>query len=329
MIAISGMSYELGSRKVSNSELALSHGLAPDAYVKRSGIEHRRVFGEGEDHLSLTARAVARSLAEAGITAEEIGDETLLILIGTGVPKHFLPPETFILAARIGIRLIRTLNIVGSCSDLVAAIDLAAMALESGRCERVIIAAGMDATIVADPQDPSVSTLFSDGAAAMVLARDGDSELHLDVRACHWESHPQLSVLSGMSVRERRVTPTGVEIHSSFYEMQGVALMQRVVEIAPGLVDRVLARAGWRRDEIDLVLCHQPNARGLAVLTKAIGFAPEIVPATVKEMGNLGPASVLVSMVQAREQGRLKPASKVVILTFGSGMSFAATAATF
>ncbi|GAA1894487.1 hypothetical protein [Streptantibioticus ferralitis] len=41
MIGISGLAYALGSRIISNADLAISHGLEPDYFVSRTGIEHR------------------------------------------------------------------------------------------------------------------------------------------------------------------------------------------------------------------------------------------------------------------------------------------------
>ncbi|GAA2656358.1 3-oxoacyl-ACP synthase III family protein [Streptomyces lunalinharesii] len=327
MIGISSLSYELGSRIVSNTELALSHGLPADELVRRTGIETRRQFGDGEDHFSLTVTAVTNACTEAGIDLESTGDETLLIYIRTGVPTSFIPPDVVRLAARLGMRHTRVINLEGSCVDLVTAMDLAHLMIESGRSDQVIIAAGMD-PIISDPLDLATTSLLGGGAGAMVLTKDSPTELKLDLRASHWETYPQLWHLTNMPLRKQRMTQTGFEIEAAFYEMAGVEGIQRLAAMAPDLVDKVLAKAGWQKPDVDLVICHQPNGRALTVINNAIGFDPGIVPAPVREIGNLGVASALVNLAQAREHGRLKPSSNLFILTFGAGLSCAAAAVT-
>jgi 3-oxoacyl-[acyl-carrier-protein] synthase-3 len=75
-----------------------------------------------------------------------------------------------------------------------------------------------------------------------------------------------------------------------------------------------------------LVIAHQPNAKLLDIGIRALSLDPATVPMPVRQLGNMGPASILVNLALAGREGRLAPGVKLLLVAFGLGFSCGAVA---
>ncbi|MGA5129938.1 3-oxoacyl-ACP synthase III family protein [Streptomyces olivoreticuli] len=326
-VGIVGTGYALGSDIVDSTELALSHDLEPDWFVRRTGTRQRRVYAEGESLLSLAADAIGKACADAGVAPQEIGSETLLIFPQVGIPTYLVPSQAVLLAERAGIRCAKTMSVDGSCAEVIPALETAITMLEAGRCERAIVVAGQDAVNLSGHKDLSLAGLFGAGAAALVLSRDADHGMQLDVRGSHWETHSQRWELGTQPVHSNRRSDEGFEVSIGYYTMQGPEIVQASRRLVPPVVNTVLTQAGWTTDDLDVVFVHQPNTRFLQIVMKACKISMDIVPNPCADIGNLGPANVLATLAMAREEGTLQPGTRALFLSFGVGFSCGAIAA--
>ena len=147
--------------------------------------------------------------------------------------------------------------------------------------------------------------LFGDGAAAVVLqATDREEGLIGEKLGCNADVRGILRV-RGMGTA---------------YAHHGVMLGDTRVELRrPGDLQarggrrwRRRRRTCWRRrghtvDEIDLVVPHQANLRIIESVAKRVGAPMERVYVTVQRYGNMSSATVPVALVDALEEGRVKP----------------------
>lgn len=323
-VGLVGLGHAVGSDEVKNSELAERLGLPGDWYLRRTGIETRRLAGPGEDVLTLAAGAVRRALADAGLDPRELGHETVLMHIQNGI-THFAPPAGVVLAGELGLTRVRVIGLDGVCAEPIAALDLAVTMLLAGRCRRVIISAAVDFLCAVDPDDRDTAGLFGAGAGVMVLAADPSSApvtiggLHWETRAEHWDM--------GLSpVRDVRPGTDGFALHAGWYTMRGQSLYRVFLELVPPVITRVLDQAGWAKQDVDLLVSHQPNPRQLELAIRRLDLDPEVMPMPGRRLGNMGPASLLVNLSMARDDGRLGPGSRVLLLAFGIGFSCGAVA---
>src|SRR4051794_35407640 len=150
--AIRGIAYEFGGNEESNYGAAERLGLDRNWLVDRTGIRTRRMCAKGEDSSTLAADALGKALAGAGLTASELGHETVLIHIENGF-VNLAPPAAIALAAKTGLTDVRVLGIDGVCSEPITALELASLLLDGGRAERVVISASFDYERTLDPGD--------------------------------------------------------------------------------------------------------------------------------------------------------------------------------
>jgi len=326
-VALAGVGHAVGSEVVSNSELALSLGLESDWFLTRTGIVERRACGPGEDVLTLGRDAVLGACEDAGLRAGDLGAETMLLHIQNGIAA-FTPPAAILLSRKLGFKTVRALGFDGVCAEPIAALEVAALLLEARRCDRVILSAAVDFPEWVDPNDHDTSGLFGSGAGAIVLERSVGPDARASLRGVHWETHAGYSGLGQIPVLGYERHPERFSISVGYYEMDGRGLTRAALQVLPGVLEGVLDAAGWTREDADLVLAHQPNAKLLEIGMRHLGLDPARVPMPVRHLGNMGPASLLVNLSLAKTDGRLAPGTNLLLIAFGLGFSCGAAALT-
>lgn len=323
-IKMTGSGHAVGTATESNERLAESLGLESNWFTKRTGITERRVSGPGQDVLTLAGDAIRAACADAGIALEALGKETVFIHIQNG--GHALaPPAAIQLASHLGLVDVRVHGIDGVCAEPIVALEEAALLLTSGRCDRAIVSAAVDFMDFVDDHDCGTVGLFGAGAGALVLeraAQDEDSSLI----SLHWETHPEYAKLGAIRVLDVERGADGVKITTGYYEMDGAGLAQAALEIVPQVIESVLEEAGWAKEDVDLMVTHQPNARLLEIGIRRMHFDPAVVPMPVRLLGNMGPASLLVNLSLAKRADRMPPGSRILLVAFGLGFSCGAAA---
>ena len=84
----------------------------------------------------------------------------------------------------------------------------------------------------------------------------------------------------------------------------------------------VLAKTRSRVDDVDLVVPHQANLRIIESVAKRVGAPMERVFLTVQRYGNMSAATVPVALVEALEEGRVKPGALILMPAFGGGLTW-------
>ena len=332
LVRLDGFGHAVGEVTVSNRDVARRLGRRATWYEERTGIVQRQVSGAGQNALTLAATAVTDALKEAGLSPADLGQDTVLLHIQNGF-SHLTPPAGVVLAGHLGIHDARVAGLDGVCAEPVTALDHALLMLEAGRCRRAVLSASVDFLSYLRPDDQDTAGLFGSGAGAVVLSRADDRDdttaadsVAVRVRALEWETHAAHWDMGDARVRDVHQSDDGLQLSTDFYTMRGQSLYRTFLQYVPPLVQRTLDQAGWRPEDVDLVVSHQPNPRLLELSLQRLGLRPEVVPMPGRTLGNMGPASLLVNLSMARRRGDLEPGSRVLLLAFGLGFSCGAVA---
>ena len=170
-----------------------------------------------------------------------------------------------------------------------------------------------------DWSNRNVAVLFGDGAAAVVLqASDKEEGMLGSVLGCDAEARQTLRVRGvGCGYAGR-----GVTFGDTLWDFDGQAIFKRAVKAMSDASVRVMANAGLTADEVGLVVPHQANLRIIESVAKYAGIPMEKVMVTVQKYGNMSAATVPVALVEALEEGRVKPGSNILIPAFGGGLTY-------
>ena len=104
--------------------------------------------------------------------------------------------------------------------------------------------------------------------------------------------------------------------------MDGPELVKFSLEVVPPLVKRVLADAGWSRDDVDMYLMHQATLYMLEHLRAQLDLDGESVPLDLDRYGNTVSSTIPILIEGLRCSGRLRPGVRSLLVGFGVGLSW-------
>jgi len=176
---------------------------------------------------------------------------------------------------------------------------------------------------LADPRDPMIF-FYGDGAAAAVLepserpgflgsAFQADGSYHSFWGIYAGGTHEPASCES-VSAGRTRVRMN--DRYPSEINDQGW----------PRLIRRLAADAGFAVDEIDLAIFTQVRKPTIELVMEDLGLPIERTHTIMEEWGYTGSACVGMALDSAREQGKVKPGSLVVLIGSGVGYNQAGVA---
>ena len=117
-----------------------------------------------------------------------------------------------------------------------------------------------------------------------------------------------------------------MSIKFGYYVMKGTELARVTLKSISKVLDCVLNQAEWKLKDIDFMITHQPNVKMLKIGIKKLKIPSTKIDLPVVELGNMGPASLLVALSMAKEKKRINQQSKVLLVSFGLGFSCSAAA---
>jgi 3-oxoacyl-[acyl-carrier-protein] synthase-3 len=161
--------------------------------------------------------------------------------------------------------------------------------------------------------------LFGDGAAAVVLqATEREEGVLAEKLGCYSDARGILRVRGMGTTYANR----GVSLGDTIWDFDGQEIFKRAVHGMVTASHDVLAKSGHRAEEIDVVVPHQANLRIIEFVAKRVGAPMERVFLTVQRYGNMSAATVPVALVEALEEGRVKPGALILTPAFGGGLTW-------
>ena len=287
---------------------------------RHCGVARRHRAAPDETSSWMGARAAESALAAAGVA----GDELDAIVSACSVMEQAIPCLGVQIQQRMGLGAsgIPAFDVNATCLGFVAALDLVACALATGRYRRVLIVSSEVASAGLDADDPTTAPLFGDGAAAVVLGRcpDRASALLACRLATYGDGHELCQLRAGGTSLRVADDPVAHAAGARF-AMDGRGLYRLTRNHLPAFVERLLTAAGRGLDGLDCIVPHQASGQGLDHMVAALGMPPERVVRILPEVGNLVAASIPTALHHAIVDGRLRRGQHCLLLGTGAGLS--------
>lgn len=306
---------------VTNAELAARvPGTTADQINSKTDIRTRRFAAAVEATSDLAAIAAARALEQAGLSVDRID----YLIVSTSTGDHPQPPTSCLVQDRIGAYGAGCFDVNAVCAGFVHGLVLA-QSLVTARPGAHALVVGADVySRILDFDDRRTAVLFGDGAGAAVVGGVPDDRglAEYDL-ASRGDRHDLIWVDAGGSRRPSSQKTLADGGH--FFRMKGRDVTDIVLHEVPPFVDKLLARAGVTAADVDHVVPHQANGKLLGQLVERCGLAGASTHRTVEKYGNVGSASVPVTLDEANRAGLLADGDLVLLLGFGGGMSMGAS----
>ena len=302
---IVGVGRALGSRVVTNGDLAGVLDTTDEWISTRTGIKARHFVGEGENAATLAVDASKKALEHAGVD----GGTVDLIVCGTSTAPESMPSVACLVGEEIGAPGAGAMDVAAACAGFSYAASVASSMLDSGAAGRVLLIGADAMSTIVDQEDRSTAVLFGDGAGAVVLdAGDGSSG---------FVDHILGADGSGASLG-RAGHPSGDE---KLFQ-NGREVFKFAVKILPDMVEKLLSRNGLSPEEVQYVVPHQANARIIRSAMRKMEVPEDRVVINLDRFGNTSAASIPLSYPDIYDA--LEPGRYVITVGFGFGLTWAA-----
>lgn len=324
---IQALDFFVPERVLTNGELAAEFPeWTAERIEKKLGIVERHIAGPGECSSDL-GYAAAQKLFASGVCAP---GEIDYLLFCTQSPDYFLPTTACLLQNRLGLsQTAGALDFNLGCSGFVYGLGVAKGLVETGQAKRVLLITAETYSKFMHPKDKGVRTLFGDGAAATLVAGKPDPAkpggLGPFVYGTDGGGGNALCVpAGGMRSREGADHVTsGHPFPDSALFMDGGSIFNFTLKVVPESLHALLEKSDIAFDDVDLFVFHQANAYMLDFLQKKCNIPSDKFYLCMKPFGNTVSSTIPIALHHARKEGRLQPGSKVVVIGFGVGLSWA------
>jgi 3-oxoacyl-[acyl-carrier-protein] synthase-3 len=320
---ITGTGSYVPERVVTNRELSEILGEDIDDFVSNTlGIRERRFSAPDQSTADLAAHAAVRALESARARAEDLD----LIILATDTPEYISPATAPVVQARIGAWKAGAFDINSACAGFVTALDTAWKYIRADeRYNRILVIGAYAMTKYVDPHDKKTSTIFADGAGAVVLESAVEpgilaSELFADGRLA-----PGMGVFAGGTAE-----PITLEVLRSGIrnKLRFVTKYPREVnEVGwPRIARSVLDRIGRKPSDVDEWLWTQVNRSTIYEVMNTLGEPVEKAHTVMGKWGYTGAACLPMALDDSVKSGRLEEGDLILMTGSGAGLAMGSIA---
>lgn len=293
-------------------------GTQPGLLESLAGIRERRWWPEGYTFTEAAAAAGKKAIEAAGVDPDKIG-----LLIDTSVCRDRLEPSSAVTVHHMLDMPSSCLNfdLANACLGFMNAIQVAGLMLDSHQIDYAVIVDGegsrhtqertlerlerSDATL-ADMFAEFATLTLGSGAAAMVLGRHSENP----------GSHQVLGGINRADTSHHRLCVGTIDQMRTDTK----ALLDAGLHVSKMAWSEADER-GWL--DMDRYIMHQISSVHTALVSEGLGLDPTKVPLTFPYLGNVGPASIPITL--SEETAKLEPGDRVLCLGMGSGINAMAT----
>lgn len=329
---IAAISTYLPEGILTNDDLASQFADWPaEKIFNKTGIRQRHIASEGETALDLGCGAARRLFETKAFSPSDID----FLILCTQAPDYILPSSASVMQHRLGLPTsVGALDINLGCSGFVYCVSLACGLIASGAARNVLLVTADTYSKYIHKRDKSVRTLFGDGAAATVVSAlkegesgsigpfvfgtDGSGAGDLIVEAGGFRTPA-----CGETALEQVDRSGNVRTRNNLY-MNGGAVLSFTLREVPEAVNKLLAKMSLSKSDFDAFVLHQANKFMLDTLQKKLGLSDHKVPRHFESIGNTVSSTIPFVLASLMEKGDLSGGSRIMLIGFGVGLSWAA-----
>lgn len=309
---------------LTNADLSQNLGVDIDEFVTNIvGIRERHIAAADESAADLATHAAVAAIADAGILASELD----LILLATDTPEYVSPATSVVVQERIGAVNAGTFDINCACAGFVTTLDAAYKYIIADATYKNVLVIGCYAmSKFIDWTDKKTSTLFADGAGAMVLrAVDGEQHFLASKLIADGRYHDFMGIFAGGT---KEPITEEVLAENNFTKLRFAKKYPPEVNIVgwPKIVDDVLAKANITRDDVDLFLWTQVNISTIKLVMNEMQIPYEKTHTIMDKWGYTGSACIPMVFHDALAAGKIKRGDTIVLCASGGGLNMACLA---
>jgi 3-oxoacyl-[acyl-carrier-protein] synthase-3 len=320
-VKISALGTYVPPRLLTNADLEKMVDTNDQWIMERVGIRERHLVDKGVATSDLAVEAAKRALAERGIEASDLD----AIVVGTVTPDMFFPSTACLVQHKLGAKNVWGFDLSAACSAFVYALQTGAQFVATGSHKKVMVIGADVMSSIIDYTDRATCVIFGDGAGAVLLEPSEDESLGLIdfLHEVDGSGGCSLYMPGGGSLNPSTHETVDKKMH--FVHQDGGAVFKFAVRKMAALCEEILQRNNIKGSEIDAFIPHQANRRIITATADRLNMRPDVAVINIEQFGNTTAGTIPLAMETARQEGRLKKGSLVLLASVGAGFTSGAT----
>lgn len=316
-VRISGLGTYVPPKTLTNKDLEKLVETNDEWILQRTGIRERHIVERGVGTSDIAEPAARQALAEAGISADQLG----FIVVGTTTPDTVFPSTACLLQAKIGAVNAWGYDLGAACSGFTYALSTAYTMVATGSCDHALAVGADVMSSIIDYTDRTTCILFGDGGGAVVVSAAGPDEPAI-IDFCHeidGNGGPSLCMPAGGSKQPASHETVDQRLH--FVKQDGSAVFKFAVRKTEEISRRILERNGLEGKDLDLFVSHQANRRIIDAAADRLQMDPAKVIINLERFGNTTAGTIPLALADARREGKLEKGDLVLLASVGAGFT--------
>ena len=311
---------ELAENIVLTKDILAEANLEDTEMVEKSlGITEVRQAPINMKPSELALPAAERALAESGLQYHEI-DAVIYCGIERDCPE---PATAHIIASALGLTPSICFDVANACHGFSSGLQVANTFIKSGEMSHVlVVTAELSSKLTrkvaeqfktgqltpADIKTHIGAFTIGDAAGAMVLGPTDDGRGIHHIRCSSISKHHALCSYNH------------TDYNNLTFNMDMGRISAVTLKLVKDLIGPTYKELNWCADDVDLFIPHQVGERPFLKALDIVGVGVEKSIATFPKLGNLASATLPVCFDKMKDQGRLLPGSKMLMVSSGSGI---------
>ena len=317
--SIAGVGSYVPEKILTNADLEKMVETSDEWITTRTGIKERHIAAADEFTSDLAAKAAARAMKMAGVTAEQID----LIIVATLTPDMMFPSTACLVQRKLGALRAAAFDVEAACSGFIYALEIGQQFIMSRTYETVLVIGAEKLSSIVNWKDRNTCVLFGDGAGAAILQnRENSHGLLTAVMGADGNKADLLSMPGGGSACPATAQSVADGLH--FLRMDGKETFKNAVNAMVSAANEALRRCDVDITKIKCVIPHQANQRIIDAVGDRLKTTPEQLFINLHKYGNTSAASVAIALDEAVAAGKVARGDLILLVVFGAGLTWGA-----
>ncbi|MFH1743542.1 MAG: beta-ketoacyl-ACP synthase III [bacterium] len=320
---ILGTGIGLPERIMTNHDLAQIVDTNDEWIRERTGVIERRVSDSETASSDLAFIAATQAMERSGTPPEEID----AVLVATITPDHIFPATACLLQDRLNAKNALAFDLSAACTGFLYGLSVAQAYIESGRYRRVLVVGVDTLTKTVDWGDRATCVLFGDGAGAAVLGPDPEKGvLHTVLGA---DGHYSDLIIQNAGGSRIPMSREAIDSGQHYIRVKGREVYRHAVTVMTSVALDCLSQCGLAKDDIRWLIPHQANLRIIEGVSQRLEVPMDRFIVNVQRYANTSAATIPIALHEALVDGRISDNDYVLMVSFGSGLTWGASVARF
>lgn len=289
-----------------------------DEWIRtRTGIEERRLVGEGEASSNMATRVAEQLMDRSGVKAGDLD----VIIIATVTPDMMFPSTSALVQNNLGADQAWGFDLSGACTGFLYALETGAKFIESGKYQNVMVIGVDTMSAIINYKDRNTCVLFGDGCGGVLLQPSQNEVGILDaILRIDGSGGPFLNMSAGGSLHPASHDTVDKDMHYIYQD--GRAVYKFAVKGMADISAEILEKNGYQGKDVKLFVPHQANKRIIDAAAKRCGLTEDQVLININKYGNTTAGTIPIGLDEAAEEGRIQEGDLVLLAAFGAGFTW-------